>query len=501
MKQSGFGLRIIVCLLLFALIFTATGTIFAEKAIENARKSVVLITVTDSYGNTVGRGSGFVIGLDEPFEYVATNWHVVDPGNLKEVFVHLWFSKDDLIPATVFIDLRDSDIAVLKVDPSHLLYGFEPLALGSKSMVGSAEEVYAIGFPGDAISDFTTAYWGDTTVTRGVVSKETTWQGTGFFQTDAAVNPGNSGGPLVNKYGHVIGVNTLMSVTAEGINGAVQIDYLVEALQRRGIAFRSALEPTETMLDKVGTPQLSDQGLLSWNAVSNASGYEVKLYRGDNLEATERVEADVTSFNLQEIMKSTGAGTYTATVQALGEGEYSNGLVSAASNAYTQPNLTLFLIIGGAVLAAIIVIVLLILVLSKNKKKPVVAAVPGPAPVVVQTTPITRAKQPSTRPVLKGISGQFAGKTIELSEGQVVIGRDPRLAQLVYLQSNEDISRKHCSVFFDEKLRKFVLEDFSSNGTYLSANEKLTSGNPAYLNSGDRFYLSNPKEVFEVKME
>jgi pSer/pThr/pTyr-binding forkhead associated (FHA) protein len=74
------------------------------------------------------------------------------------------------------------------------------------------------------------------------------------------------------------------------------------------------------------------------------------------------------------------------------------------------------------------------------------------------------------------------------------------MAQLVYPPSKEEISRKHLSIRFDEKTNKFILEDSSSNGTFLSSNQKLESGKPYYLNAGDRFYVADPKEVFELKM-
>lgn len=100
-------------------------------------------------------------------------------------------------------------------------------------------------------------------------------------------------------------------------------------------------------------------------------------------------------------------------------------------------------------------------------------------------------------PVLKGINGLYAGKEIEVAD-QVIIGRDAGMAQLIYPSSSDDISRRHCCVSFDGRAGKFVLEDFSSNGTFLSNNEKLISNQPYFLNPGESFYLSNINELFEV---
>lgn len=100
-------------------------------------------------------------------------------------------------------------------------------------------------------------------------------------------------------------------------------------------------------------------------------------------------------------------------------------------------------------------------------------------------------------PVLKGINGIYAGNEIEMTD-KIIIGRDAGMAQLIYPSSSDDISRRHCGISFDGKAGKFVLEDFSSNGTFLSSNERLTPGRPYYLNPGESFYLSNVNELFEV---
>lgn len=105
------------------------------------------------------------------------------------------------------------------------------------------------------------------------------------------------------------------------------------------------------------------------------------------------------------------------------------------------------------------------------------------------------------RPALVGVTGQYANKVFDLGHSQVVIGRDPKMAHLVYSSDNEGISRKHCSVRFDKGSGKFVLEDYSLNGTYLIPHVRLDQGRPVYLNPGERFYLSELQELYEVRLE
>ncbi len=104
-------------------------------------------------------------------------------------------------------------------------------------------------------------------------------------------------------------------------------------------------------------------------------------------------------------------------------------------------------------------------------------------------------------PKLVGISGQYAGQTIDLSHGQVAIGRDPQYSQLAYPYSYSNISRKHCIVQYDDTTQKFIIEDTSSNGTFVYPQERLTHGQPVYLEKGARFYLSDPSEQYELRLE
>ncbi len=112
----------------------------------------------------------------------------------------------------------------------------------------------------------------------------------------------------------------------------------------------------------------------------------------------------------------------------------------------------------------------------------------------------SKKKERQPRPVLKGLTGYFAGRTIELSENQLIIGRDSAQAQLVYSSKYETISRKHCAVRFDRHTGQFVLEDFSTAGTFLSSGEKLLPGSPRRIAPGSQFYLSDSGELFTVEL-
>ncbi len=175
-----------------------------------------------------GVGSGFIISGDG---YVLTNAHVVDGAD--EVYVKLT-DKREFKAKIIGVDKR-TDVAVVKIDGSNL----PRLAIGDSNKVRVGEWVIAIGSPFDL----------DNTVTAGIVSAKS--RDTGDYlpliQTDVAVNPGNSGGPLINMRGEVVGINSQIYSRSGGYMGisfAVPIDEamrVVEQLKSTGKVSRGRL--------------------------------------------------------------------------------------------------------------------------------------------------------------------------------------------------------------------------------------------------------------------
>ena len=89
-----------------------------------------------------------------------------------------------------------------------------------------------------------------------------------------------------------------------------------------------------------------------------------------------------------------------------------------------------------------------------------------------------------------------------MDEDLLAIGRNPRLCQLVFPGNATDISKRHCILRYDVIKRVFLLEDaWSANGTFLISGEHVRPGTPYMLKPGDRFYLSDPNNLFEVGLE
>ena len=170
-----------------------------------------------------GVGSGFV--LDGEGE-IATNAHVVTEGEggavrpAKSVFVQ--FADRNQVPARVVGFDANSDVALLRIDPAGLT--LRPLPLGSSRNLRVGEAVAAIGSP----------YGEPQSLSVGVISgldrsiqSLTGFAISGAIQTDAAINRGNSGGPLVDARGEVLGINSQIRSSgggSEGVGFAVPVD-------------------------------------------------------------------------------------------------------------------------------------------------------------------------------------------------------------------------------------------------------------------------------------
>jgi len=178
-----------------------------KAGVDKGTSKILAAVATVESG--VGSGSAFYVSQEG---YLLTNRHVV--GDDKFVRVKL-SSGRSLVGEVVRVD-KVRDVALLRTDPSTV----EVLAL--RPVAGNVGEVvYAVGSPfGQSLSG---------TITRGVLSARRVFEGIPFLQSDVAVNPGNSGGPLIDAEGRVIGISVI-GTEAHGINLFIPIDDVVDKL-------------------------------------------------------------------------------------------------------------------------------------------------------------------------------------------------------------------------------------------------------------------------------
>ena len=416
--------------------------VYAGKGVDQARKGVVPIVfslkgayafivdeknsmhVLEELGNIdFSGGSGFFVGkTNEPSQYIATNYHVVqgfvengkeggagyfNTGSVydNKYYVYLGFDRCEL---KVYLDsnsylnayvvdygsLEKVDLAILKLREP--ITERVPLKLKVVDNEQIGEDVYTIGYPGNADNDFTSASnYGvnDSSICKGVIGKfVANSAGVERIQTDATIHHGNSGGPLVDQNGYVVGINT--------------------------------------------------------NVESNTP------YEG-------QVEADYYSINVSELIKMLNAN---------GIPYEEAGLIGT--------NLIIWIVCAVVIL---VVAVVAIFLLKKNKKK---GKVTGNGAFVVSLAP------------------QHAGAAVEVTEGGILVGRDPSCCKLVYADNTPGVSGRHLKVEWDKAANEFVVTDIgSSYGTFFSDDKKLDINVSVRLKAGANIYLGDRTNGirFEVK--
>jgi len=218
-----------------------------------------------------GLGSGFIMSKDG---YVVTNNHVIDKASDVEVVLQ----NGDKYKAKIIGKDPKTDLAVLKFEPDQEI---QAVHFGDSDNLRIGDWVIAIGNP------FGLGY----TVTAGIVSAKGRSLGFGayddFIQTDASLNPGNSGGPLFNLKGDVVGVNTAIVARGQGIGFAIPIDmaeFVIEQLKSDGKVVRGWLG---VYVQKV-TPEIAssfglkeDEGALVSDLAPDSPAEKAGIVRGD----------------------------------------------------------------------------------------------------------------------------------------------------------------------------------------------------------------------------
>jgi len=255
----------------------------ADSLIATADKSVVRVIVKTPHGWATG--TGFVVSADE---LVVTNHHVIGDDKDIRILIKGLQSDPKQLPAHVLWESIDFDLAVLRVPGLAL----PPLTF-SDQLPDKGTQVIAIGYPGIADRDDENfSNLAESTVSQGVIGRaiNSNWHPGGKYlnilQHGAAINRGNSGGPLLNECGHVVGVNTQKRLgeletrgendvvvnQSDGIFFASHASVLLNALKGQGIGvlvnsstclpggnLAGPVSPERAQLP--GSPQLEDWAL------------------------------------------------------------------------------------------------------------------------------------------------------------------------------------------------------------------------------------------------
>lgn len=200
---------------------TAAGTVAGAAAV--ATPSTVDIQVRTPAG--VAEGSGVVLTADGA---VLTNDHVVD--GAREVTVTLADGTEHT--ATVVGTSPSYDLAVLRVED---VRGLTPATLGDSDTLAVGQQVVAIGSPQGLAGTVTTGIVSalDRTVAVTGDGRAVVYNG---LQTDAPINQGNSGGPLVDLEGHVVGINSAIATAGQGDTGSIGLGFAIPVDQARRVA-------------------------------------------------------------------------------------------------------------------------------------------------------------------------------------------------------------------------------------------------------------------------
>ena len=300
--------------------------------------SVVLIhseVVTQSFGQTssgYSTGSGFVVSQNG---YVVTNYHVVEDGSAYSVIFH---DGTEMKAQLVGSD-STNDLAVLKVEAQ----GLQTVEIGSSDELIIGDQVVAIGNPlGELTSTMTVGYV--SAKDRDVTTDNKTIN---MLQTDAAINSGNSGGPLFNTKGQVIGITTAKysgssnsGASIEGIGFAIPIDDvigMIEDLMEHGFVTGAYLGVSVYSVDEETAKMYNfPMGSLVDSVVKESCAEKAGILPKDIIVAVGDYKVG-SNTGLTRALRKFEAGD-TATIRVWRSGQYLDLTITFDERPQTDPN-------------------------------------------------------------------------------------------------------------------------------------------------------------------
>jgi hypothetical protein len=411
--------------------------------------------------NFVSRGGGFFIDSKHVVSNVQDCCGKSDKG--EQVTPIVYIGKNDAAPGKVIWSNDDTQIAILELSQA---LNHQGITISPVKLQQEGEAVYSMQYPKPGDDGAPQLVEGKLTGGTSMGDKKIP-----LFETSLPLNPNNAGGALFDGCANVIGINL---TTKDGKAYAFMIDPLIDALKAAGLQPNVTDQPCGASgRSESGTPPPGDKGDkgksekkaketargpwrmpegTEWIPVVIVAGLLVLAFR----PARQKVARAVTGRH--QLPQFPQPAPYAAGPPGLG-----------------PPG------IPGPPYG-----------MAAGSPAGISAGTPGgmaPAPL-------------AWKPVLKGVAGEYLGAAFPLESGASTLGRDPNAANLVFTGEASSISKRHCSVRWDAGRRVFLLEDHgSTNGTFLASGERLAPNVPRELRPGERFYIGDLRNQFEVAME
>lgn len=557
------ALLVVVCMM--CMVPAAAFAAETNEAVRNDTTGVVqvkLVYVDPNNQNesSIQSGTGFLINdstvitcyhvltIDPETMAAAVTAFGVDENTIKNnSVIKISVLRDMTIEATIKNYSAEMDYAILNL--SSQLYDRTYLPIRSSATVQQTEEAYSLGFPGEVkfFQDVNTYTSDDVTIASGRVNKINTIGGVDYIQTSTQFTSGNSGGPLVDANGAVIGI--CQGNTGDGFDKdyyyAIAIDQLTKSLDSLGIDYTTASEGGNVATPTTEPAEPTD---------GTASTEEIAPIAADK-SALSALVTDMQGIEAKDYTEESGAAFSTALSDAqsvLANEEATQEQVDAAQTALNDAfsalepagNSMLFIIIGIVAAVVIVVVIVIVVVVSKKKKpakdtqsysyeppvRPQGAAPQGNggfAPVKPVTPPTTPARYPAAGSGAgeTSVLNQGAGETTVLNQGasettvlnqnvhygtltrkknketitinsaRFIIGKER--AKVNYcVVDNTSVSRTHATIV-NRGGTAYLLDMNATNGTFVNG-VRLNPGQETALKNGDTILLADEEFTYYV---
>lgn len=531
MKKSKVLRRCLSLMLALSLVMAMSISAFASEgakneAVRDDRTGVVQVNVvyTDDEGvrNVIQTGTGFMINelsvvtcnhvtqlTDEIMEEAEERYGVDEQKLRKGLSIRISVIRDVSIGAKIDKQSVDMDFAVLKMDDK--LAGCKSLPLRNSGELVQLEDCYALGFP--TITTFSQdgvkLTSDDVTITDGKVSKVSTIKGVEYVVNTASVTSGNSGGPLVDENGNVIGI--IQGKQTDGMSDsysyAIASNSLIETLDKFAVTYTKPDEiPDPGQINDPNPPQTetgADKTQLN-ATISQAEGMDLKSY-------TKESAQDLTSA-LESAKKVAADDTATQTAVDDAASKLNNAIVNLQEAKGTFP---MWLI--GLIAAAVIAIIVIIILMSRNSRKPAPRRpqpMPQPAPIppvqpqnnvppvypggagtgvlgrAEDTTVLSGGSNETT--VLSADFGTLTristGEKININKERFVIGRERGRVDYC-ISDNTAVGRTH-AIIVNRGGSAYVIDQNSRNCTYVN-DVRAGANQEVKIKSGDKITFAD----------